>query len=585
MKNYKLEWHALQPAIARFQHVSLDNLVTYLDSFSAVQTRLYYGLDLLLKTRAQVPIMIIKSPATALYFTLLQRILSSLTEHTKDKSPILYGGRYEINEEIVHWYPVKTIQDNFSSSGGVYQAAWIEHNHLFGSVRFHQSKISLSPGLVHRANGGVLILSIRTLLEQPLIWFRLKKMLIHKKYEWYSHDEHAPLPLDIPSMPMQLRLLLLGERDMIEALQNLDSEVSSISLYSEFEDKIEIFNDMSLINWRRWVQNVVEGLPCPMLDHTFWPVLIHEGTRWTGDQRSLPLDLDWISTQVQEAILYSDGQIISGENLQQAMNARIWREGCLAENILNDIIKEQVHIDTKGAVIGQINALSIIEYPGHPRAFGEPLRISCVVHSGDGELNDVERKVALGGNIHSKGLMIIQSWLMSVLQLDQPMPFSASLVFEQSYTEVDGDSASLAALCALISALSLQPINQKIAVTGSLDQFGHVQSVGGINEKIEGFFHICNKRTLTGNQGVIIPSTNIRHLALHKDVIHAVRNEKFYIWAVSSVDEAIFLLTGVAWKDAESHSLLRLIQTRIAKFTMQDTRHRVGPMRWLSCLK
>ncbi|MDQ2195089.1 S16 family serine protease, partial [Vibrio sp. A14(2019)] len=169
-----------------------------------------------------------------------------------------------------------------------------------------------------------------------------------------------------------------------------------------------------------------------------------------------------------------------------------------------------------------INGLSVLEYPGHPRAFGEPARISCVAHIGDGEFVDVERKAELGGNLHAKGMMIMQAFLNAELELDQPMPLSASIVFEQSYGEVDGDSASLAELCALISALSQQPINQQIAVTGSVDQFGHVQPIGGVNEKIEGFFEVCQRRGLTGTQGVILPSTNVRHLCLHPSVIDAV---------------------------------------------------------------
>lgn len=154
-------------------------------------------------------------------------------------------------------------------------------------------------------------------------------------------------------------------------------------------------------------------------------------------------------------------------------------------------------------MIGQINALSVMEFPGHPRAFGEPSRISCVVHVGDGEFTDVERKAELGGNIHAKGMMIMQAWLIAELELEQQLPFSASIVFEQSYSEVDGDSASLAELCALISALASQPINQQLAVTGSVDQFGRVQPVGGLNEKIEGFFQVCHQRTLSGTQGLL----------------------------------------------------------------------------------
>ncbi|MEG2042983.1 MAG: S16 family serine protease, partial [Hafnia sp.] len=176
---------------------------------------------------------------------------------------------------------------------------------------------------------------------------------------------------------------------------------------------------------------------------------------------------------------------------------------------------------------------------GHPLMFGEPSRITCAVHLGDGEFTDVERKAELGGNLHAKGMMIMQAFLISELDLEQQLPFSASIVFEQSYGEVDGDSASLAELCALISALSLAPINQQIAVTGSVDQFGHVQPIGGVNEKIEGFFEACQRRGLTGTQGVIIPATNVRHLCLNAEVIEAVKAGTFHLWAVENAEDAL----------------------------------------------
>lgn len=217
----------------------------------------------------------------------------------------------------------------------------------------------------------------------------------------------------------------------------------------------------------------------------------------------------------------------------------------------------------------------------HPRAFGEPSRISCVVHIGDGEFIDVERKAELGGNIHAKGMMIMQAFIMSELELEQQLPFSASLTFEQSYSEVDGDSASMAELCALISALANVPINQSIAITGSVDQFGRVQPVGGLNEKIEGFFTICQQRGLTGKQGVIIPSANVRHLSLAQELRQAVADEQFFIWAIDDVTEALPLLTQLQW-DGEGQTLRQTIQERIAQAMQQETRHRFPwPLRWL----
>ncbi|MGL5043877.1 MAG: S16 family serine protease, partial [Plesiomonas sp.] len=218
----------------------------------------------------------------------------------------------------------------------------------------------------------------------------------------------------------------------------------------------------------------------------------------------------------------------------------------------------------------------------HPFAFGEPSRISCVVHLGDGDISDVERKVELGGNIHAKGMMIMQAYLASELALEQQLPFSASLVFEQSYGEVDGDSASLAELCALVSALSLQPVSQSIAITGAVDQFGRVQPVGGINEKIEGFFAVCENRGLTGEQGIILPASNLRHLCLSDDVVEAVKDGTFHVYAVEHASEALSLLTGLPFDsdDEKQPSLLGLIEQRIEQLNQTEQQTTPWWLRW-----
>ncbi|EEG83801.1 hypothetical protein PROPEN_04572 [Proteus penneri ATCC 35198] len=248
----------------------------------------------------------------------------------------------------------------------------------------------------------------------------------------------------------------------------------------------------------------------------------------------------------------------------------------MLERSRDEILQDQVMIQTEGEAIGQINGLSVLDYPGYPDLIGEPTRITCVAHIGDGEFTDVERKAELGGNIHAKGMMIMQAYLNSELRLDQPQPFSTSIVFEQSYGEVDGDSASLAELCAFISTLAQQPIDQQIAVTGAVDQFGQVQPIGGVNQKIEGFFDICQQRGLTGAQGVIIPLANIRHLVLNENVQQAVKEEKFHIWPVTHVAEAITLLTRQPYyeeqcepEQSDSH-LLAVIHDRITLANNQD---------------
>ncbi len=578
LTNNRLEWRALQPDTDSiqpfFSQVPEDDF-----NFSAVQSRLYSGLSLLLDTPAKTPLMLVKMPENVEYQALLQEVMSGIDD---SEDVTLYGGHYLIDGASISWRPATSLQDNFASEGGIHRADWIETEQLFGCFRQFNNVITLEPGLVHKANGGTLILSLRALLAQPLLWLRLKKILTTQRFEWHSQDDTRPLPVAIPSMPLQLRLILTGERDALADFQEMEPELASLVLYSEYVDNIQIVDGDAFSLWVKWIRTIAAAEGHGEIAEDFWPVLIREAVRYTGDQDTLPLCPAWIARQLQEASMYSPDEAIGGEHLQTALETREWREGFLAERVRDEILLEQILIETEGEMVGQINALSVIEFPGHPRAFGEPSRISCVVHVGDGEFHDVERKAELGGNIHAKGMMIMQAWLIAELELEQQLPFSASLVFEQSYSEVDGDSASLAELCALISALSGQPITQQIAVTGSVDQFGRVQPVGGLNEKIEGFFHICHQRELNGKQGVIIPVANVRHLSLQQEVVDAVREGTFHIWAVESVEEALPLLTGAEWDKEEGSCLLRSIQERITQITQQDGRQRAWPLRWLN---
>lgn len=579
MTNNRLEWRALQPDTSSVQPLFSQLPEDDSSCFAAIQSRLFNGLNLLLQTPAKLPLMLVKMAEDVEYQTLLQKVLSGIaaTDETE-----LYGGHYLIDGMSISWRPAESEQDNFASVGGIQHADWIEAEQLFGCLRQYNNTLTLQPGLVHQANGGTLILSLRTLLAQPLLWLRLRKILTTQQFDWYSPDESRPLPVTVPSMPLQFRLVLTGERDALADFQEMEPELASKALYSEFEENIQIVDNEAFGLWIKWIRTLANSENIKAIADDFWPVLIREAVRYTGDQDTLPLCPAWITHQLQDAAMYSPDENLGGEHLQSALETREWREGFLAERVRDEILLDQILIETEGEMVGQINALSVIEFPGHPRAFGEPSRISCVVHVGDGEFTDVERKAELGGNIHAKGMMIMQAWLISELELEQQLPFSASLVFEQSYSEVDGDSASLAELCALISALSGQSVNQQIAVTGSVDQFGRVQPVGGLNEKIEGFFHICNQRNLTGNQGVIIPTANVRHLSLQQEVVDAVREGKFTIWAVSNVDEALPLLTGAEWEKENAPCLRRTIQERIAQINQHDGRQRPWLLRWFN---
>ena len=572
----QLTWQALQPDSTPWQTLFSTVSLKDSDSLAAVQPRLLNALAHLHHQSAGFPLLLLRSQENSDY---LAWIAEAARRFQPDAGQ-LYGGDYHVMGDTVTLLPPSDINRPFTSSGGVFYADWIEAEQLFGCVRQYKDRVMPEPGLLHRANGGTLILSINTLLAQPLLWLRLRRCIELQRFEWYSQDERQPLPVTIPALPLSVRLVLCGDRDALASFQELDAEVHEMALYSEFEENLQIADESDMLNWCQWVltQAARADLNAPEAD--FWPPLLTEAVRFSGDQDTLPLCPRWLRRQLHEAALHGD--IINGEALTEALEARQWRENYLTERMRDEILLNQIMIETDGEVIGQINGLSVIEFPGHPRAWGEPSRITCVVHPGDGELNDVERKAELGGNIHAKGLIIMQAYLIAELELDQPLPFSASMVFEQSYSEVDGDSASLAELCALISALASQPLSQQIAVTGSVDQFGNVQPVGGLNEKIEGFFHVCQARELTGKQGVILPASNVRHLSLSQEIVDAVKAGEFHLWAIDRIDEALPLLTGVAWQSESGESLLTMIQTRITQFNQQESAPRPWPLRWLN---
>ncbi|MCW0320676.1 Lon protease [Pantoea dispersa] len=572
----QLTWQALQPDSSRYQSLFSTVSLEDSDTLAAVQPRLLNALAHLHHQTLGFPLLLLRSQENSDY---LAWIAEAAQRFQPDEDG-LYGGDYHVMGDNVSLQPPVDASRPFTSTGGVHYADWIESEQLFGCVRQYKDRVQLEPGLLHQANGGTLILSINTLLAQPLLWLRLRKVIELGRFDWYSPDERRPLPVTIPPLPLQLRLILCGDREALASFQELDVEVHEMALYSEFEENLQLVDEDDMANWCRWTLCQAEraGFTPPEAD--FWPLLIQEAVRLTGDQDTLPLCPRWLRRQLQEAALH--GETLNGEALKEALEARQWRESFLADRMRDEILLNQIMIETEGEVVGQINGLSVIEFPGHPRPWGEPSRITCVVHPGDGEFTDVERKAELGGNIHAKGMMIMQAYLISELELEQQLPFSASLVFEQSYSEVDGDSASLAELCVLISALANQPLNQQIAVTGSVDQFGNVQPVGGLNEKIEGFFHICQSRELTGKQGVILPASNVRHLSLSDDVVEAVQQGQFHIWAIERVDEALPLLTGIAWQSESGDSLLSTIQERITQLNQQENRPRPWPLRWLN---
>jgi len=583
LTNNRLDWQLLLPDTAPYEAIFATAAELDPVDFAAVQPRLENGLTLFCHPLSRPRFMTIKALESREYLSRISDVVQQLLPEANS----VIGSRYIIDGTRVSVETATSCEDNFAAKLQCQFQEWIEPEQLFGCVRLHKDQIQLEPGLLHQVNGGVLILSIRSLLAQPLMWLRLKQMITHGTYHWVSPDETRPLPVSIPSMPLDIRLILVGDRISLGEFNEMESELLESAVYGEFEADLPLTEPSDMETWCGYINTLADELDVPRLAAEAWPALLRLAIRYSTDQGSLTLCPAWLSAQLTEAALYNEDELLSIKAFEAAISTRAWRESYLQERMQDEIELGQIRIETEGDVVGQINGLSVLEYPGHPRAFGEPSRISCVVHTGDGEFTDVERKAELGGNLHAKGMMIMQAFLISELELDQPLPFSASIVFEQSYGEVDGDSASLAELCALVSALSMQPINQQIAVTGSVDQFGNVQPIGGVNEKIEGFFEVCQRRGLTGKQGVIIPTSNVRNLCLHPQVIDAVREGQFHLWAVDNADEALPILTGLIYSyedqaEEVQPSLLGLIQERIAQALPMERRSYPWPPRWLN---
>lgn len=462
----------------------------------------------------------------------------------------------------------KQLQDSNDIAAGkpVVRVESLDSDALFGLYQAKDGDITQHiKGYLEQANGGYLMVSANLILANPVMWTKLKAALLGEAVSPINADSKN-LSITIPSSTFDTKLVVIGDRNQMGDLDYFDTDIQTgFCMFSEVELEVRL-SEESLATYLGYVKGLLTRFQLPDITCDSVPALLAAGARQCEDQDFAPLSPVWHNALLSESALESNGDAVTSAHIKAAIEHKYYRESYLTLRAVDDILGGQVIIETEGEQVGQVNGLTVVEIPGHPISYGEPARISCVIHFGDGDINDVERKAELGGNLHAKGMMIMQAFVSSALNLDEPLPYSASIVFEQSYCEVDGDSASLAELCSLVSALSEQPINQQIAITGAVDQFGRVQAVGGLNEKIEGFFHVCQHKGLTGGQGVILPKTNLKHLALHDDVINAIKAEKFHIWSVESVDEAVPLLTGKALRGDDEDTILNKIAQRIDDF-------------------
>ncbi len=408
----------------------------------------------------------------------------------------------------------------------------------------------IRPGSLHRANGGFLLMDAIKVLEQPYVWDGLKRALRAKALNISSLEREVTLSgtisIEPEPVPIDLKIILFGDRETYLLLQHYDPEFKELfKVTADFENEMPR-TDRTELQYAKFISSLVHDKGLLHCDQKAVARIIEYSSRQAEDQNKLSLHAADIANLLRESNYWArqaNANLIRVSHVEKALESEEHRSGRIKDSMFETIQNRTTLLDTSGAVVGQVNALSVLSTGGSE--FGMPNRITATCRYGDGDVIDIEREVKLGGTIHSKGVLILSSYLASIFAKTEPMHLSASITFEQSYGEVDGDSASLAELCALISALSEVPIRQDLAMTGSVNQFGEVQPVGGLNEKIEGFYKACEIRGFTGTQGVILPSTNVHNLMLDKHVLAAVNSGKFQIYAVKNVAEAIFLLTGV----------------------------------------
>jgi lon-related putative ATP-dependent protease len=408
----------------------------------------------------------------------------------------------------------------------------------------------IKPGALHRANGGYLLLDARRLLLSPFAWEALKRAIKAREIRIEQPIEMSGFistqTLDPEPIPLDVKVVLFGDRELYYLLSGLDPDFPRLfKVQADFDDTIKrsTENDQA---YARLIASIVKEHGLKPVDAGGVARVIDEGARLADDREKLSIEIGRISDIVREADYWSSQahrKITTRQDVERAIEEHIQRSDRLRDKAQEIINRGVVLVDTEGSRVGQINGLSVLQLGSF--SFGRPTRITARVRLGSGRVTDIEREAKLGGPLHSKGVMILWGFLAGRYALDVPLALAATLVFEQSYGGVDGDSASSTELYALLSALSEVPIKQSLAVTGSVNQRGEVQAIGGVNEKIEGFYDICKARGLTEEQGVIIPKSNVQHLMLREDVVEAVRNGQFAIYAVSTIDEGIEILTGV----------------------------------------
>jgi predicted ATP-dependent protease len=429
--------------------------------------------------------------------------------------------------------------------------------HLFGRIDYRSTfgamitdHTMIKPGALHQANGGFLVVQALDVLTAPLVWETLKRALRTRQLRLENMGEQfSVIPtasLSPEPMPLNVKVAMIGTNRVFQILQTLDEDFQKLfKAKADFTVDVER-SDAQVELYARFIARQAADQGMRPFDRSAVARVVEQSSRMVSDQNKLSLRMmDVVDLLVESDYWACDegAPAVSSSHVEKAIEQKVYRSSLLEERIQEFINDGTIKVDVAGDVTGQVNGLSVFELGDY--AFGRPSRITARVSMGRGQVINLERETQRSGPSHSKGFLILQGYLNGKFAHRQPLSFAASITFEQVYDEVDGDSASSTELYALVSAITDVPLKQGIAVTGSVNQLGEVQAIGGVNEKIEGFYAVCKARGLTGEQGVMIPKDNVHNLMLKPEVVQAVADGRFHVWAVSTIEEGIELLTGV----------------------------------------
>jgi lon-related putative ATP-dependent protease len=517
----------------------------------------------------------------------LREVEDDMLEHAeafrqpKDSEPTMLFGvpipQGELAETLFRRYAVNVMIEHSATTGApiVYEDK-PSHDALVGRIE-HISQMGtlvtdfslIKAGALHRANGGYLILDAVKVLTEPFAWDALKRALRSREIRTQSLGQELSLittvTLDPEAIPLDVKVVLVGPRYIYYLLHAYDPEFAELFKVAADFDEDLARDPASDLLYARLIATLARKERLRHLDAGAVARVIEHSSRNAADAEKLSASMQSLADVIRESDYWAASaghDVIRAEDVSRAIDAQIGRSDRIRQRLLEHVVRGTHLIDTAGARAGQVNGLAVTQLGSF--AFGAAQRITARVRLGSGGVVDIERESELGGPIHSKGVLILGGYLAGRYAPGKPLSLSATLVFEQSYGGVEGDSASSAELYALLSALADAPIAQSLAVTGSVNQHGDVQAIGGVNEKIEGFFDLCRARGLTGEQGVLIPEANVKNLMLREDVVAAVRSRKFRVHAVRSVDEGIALLTGLPAADVHTR-----VEERLARYAEQ----------------